>query len=229
MGISPVIAQYGHDVANVPPDNAVEVYMGEVKEYAALYNGREQTPYSDPTHFLNHPYLNTSDFVSGTLCYNGVLYKDIPMRLDLFREELIVRSADKPFNIVLAYEKLDYAHIGESIILSSYNKTWHNRPPGKYFVLLYKNQYLVLKQYAVSYVERINRLKAEASFKIKERYYICKDETVYPVKNKKTVLSVFPDRKEELGKYIKEHKLNFREQPGQAVVTMVEQYENLSP
>jgi hypothetical protein len=200
--------------------------MGEAKEYAALYNGREQIPY--PAHFLNHPYLHTSGFVKGTLCYNGVLYKDISMRLDMYREELIVRCTDKPFNIVLAHEKVDYAQIGESLILSSYDKTWQGRPAGKYVVLLYENRHSVLKQYAVSYVERIDRITVEASFKIQERYYICKDGVAYPVKNKKTLLAVFPDRKEELARYIKEHKLNFGKQPAQTVVAIVEQYENLS-
>jgi hypothetical protein len=219
LSITQVFAQYGQEVAGT-------AYMGEVKEYATLYSGREQIPY--PAHFLNHPYLHTSDFVPGTLCYNGVLYKDIPMRLDMFREELIVRSTDKPFNIVLEYEKLDYAQIGESLLLSSYDKTWQNRPAGKYFVLLYENRHTVLKQYVVSYVERIDRIRVEASFKILERYYICKDGTMYPVKNKKTALSVFADRKEELARYIREHKLKFGKQPGQAIIALVEQYENLS-
>jgi hypothetical protein len=226
LSITQALAQYRQDIANTPPGDAIDAYMGAVKEYAAVYNGIEQIPY--PAHLLNHPYLNTSGFVSGTIGYNGVLYKDIPMRLDMFREELIVRSTDKPFNIVLEYEKLDYAQIGESTVLSSYNKSWQNRPSGKYFVLLYENQHTVLKQYVVSYVERINRTGVEASFKIQERYYICKDGTMYPVKNKKTVLSVFADRKEELGKYIREHKLKFGKQPGQAIIAIVEQYENLS-
>lgn len=226
LSISPAFAQYRQDIANTPPDGAINAYRSAAKEYAALYNGIEQIPY--PAHFLNHPYLNTSDFVPGTIRYNDVLYKDIPMRLDLFREELIVRSTDKPFNIVLAYEKLGYAQIGESTVLSFYNKTWQNRPPGKYVVLLYENRHTVLKQYVVSYVERIDPTKVESSFKIQERYYICKDERMYPVKNKKTLLSVFPDRAEELGKYIKEHKLKFGKRPGQTIIALVKQYENLT-
>ena len=94
-------------IATIPPPDAIQSYLSETQKNAALYNGKVETPYDH--RFENHPYLETDQFVKGTLCYNHVVYQDIFMRFDLYRDELTVFSPDKPYRIVLDKEKFDYA------------------------------------------------------------------------------------------------------------------------
>lgn len=95
-------------------------------------------------------------------------------------------------------------------------------------VLLSDNIYPVIKKYIVTYEEKVNGLSVEASFRIKERYYVIKGNRCHPVKNKRTLLNLFPDKKKELNRYAREQRLNFKKRPEQAFVTIVKQYEALN-
>jgi len=47
------------------------------------------------------------------------------------------------------------------------------------------------------------------------------------VKNKNSVLKLFPDKRKELNEFAKQHKLNFKNQIEQSIVDLVTHYENL--
>jgi hypothetical protein len=78
---SGILCAQDKNFATIPPTDAIRRYFSETKEYAALFNGKIETPYERP--FVNHPYLGTDQYVQGTLCYNDVVYQDIYMRLDV--------------------------------------------------------------------------------------------------------------------------------------------------
>lgn len=225
LGISQVFAQYRHEITNEPPNDAIKAYMSEAKEYAVIYNGKEQTPY--PARLTNHPYLNTQEYKPGTLCYNNIIYNNVLIRLDLFRQECMVLSPDKPFNIVLEYEKFNYAVINGEQIIPSTDVEWKNIPAGRFLALLYNNKLSVIKKYDVSYKENINRLQIEGTFKTVERYFVCKDGICYPVKSKSSLLKLFPDKKKELDTYAKQNKLNFGSKREEAIIAITQYYENL--
>jgi len=126
--------------AGIPSDGVISGYLSEAKAYALLYSGKTETPYD--RQFVNHPYLEThnasgimpdsnsklpgtqsniaikNNYMPGTLVYNRLVYKDVWMRFDLYRNELTVISIDMPYPVVLNNEKFDYAVLnGLTIIL----------------------------------------------------------------------------------------------------------------
>ena len=204
----------------IPPTSAIQNYLSETNEYSALFNGKIETPY-DRT-FENHPYLETDRYVQGVLCYNGVVYNDIFMRLDLFRDEFTVFSPHKPYRIILENEKFNYAVLNGLTLVFSPERS-------KYMLLIHDGAYPFVKQYRLAVKEDYSALTFTIirSFRIQTQYFIYIDAKAYPVKNKNALLKLFPDRKKELNDYAKQHKLNFRTQFEQSVIALINHYESM--
>jgi hypothetical protein len=126
--------------AIVPSDGVIKNYMAETKAYAALYTGKEATSYDVP--FTNHPYFETAGYVSGTLCYNHVVYKDILMCIDLFRDEITIIYPNSTQQIVLNNEKFIYAILNGSTIIKSVDENRSNVKFLNSYVLTFLRSYV---------------------------------------------------------------------------------------
>jgi len=209
--------------AILPSDAVIQNYMSSTQAYAALFSGKTEMPY-DVT-FTNHPYFETDRYVSGTLCYNRVVYKDILMRIDLFRDELTVICPDVPYRIVLNNDKFHYAVLNSSTIIKSVDE---KNPKTKFLVLLHAGNYPVLKKYAVRIaVNHPSPRVLTRTFLFQNQYAIDVEGILHTVKNKNSILKLFPDRKKELNEYAKLHKLNFRKQPEQSIIALVNHYDTI--
>ena len=211
--------------AIIPSDTVLTNYLTEAKAYAALYTGKTETPYE--TRFTNHPYFETDRYVSGTLCFNRLVYRDVMMRIDLFRDEITVVSPYIPYRIVLNNEKFDYAVLnGSTIIKSKEGK----ESKEKFLVLLHDGTYPVVRKHQLNIMEEISSSERTITryFKVKLQYAVYIDGIPYPVKNKNAILKLFADRKKELNEYAKLHKLNFKKQTELSIIALVNHYENLT-
>jgi len=210
-------------MATIPPTDAIQSYLSATKEYATLFSGKIETPYSRP--FVNHPYLETNQHIQGVLCYNGVVYQDVFMLLDLFRDELTVFFPGKPYRIVLENEKFNYAVLHGFTIIAS-----NNIPNIKsnYAVLISDGPYPVVKQYRGSVREVVEPPKINRYAHFQIQYFVCVNGVAYPVKNRNALLKLFPDRRKELNDYAKQNKLNFGSQRfEQSIVALVKHYETI--
>lgn len=214
------------DLVQPVSEAIIQDYLSKAKEYSVIYSGKLQYPY-DPN-IVNHPYLTTSEYSEGSLSYNNIVYTKVLMRLDLYKDELIVLTPDKLYNVFLENEKFEYARFNDYLVIPSVQNRWKDAPSGKYILLLHDGKYSVIKKYLLDLQTRVQSTHVEREFTIKERYYICKDGRCYSVKSKGSVLKLFPDKKRELNSYAKMHKLNFGKNTESAIVEMVKHYETLS-
>ncbi|MDF9828684.1 hypothetical protein [Parabacteroides sp. PF5-6] len=218
-------AQEATEGVNIVPDKVIVEYLNSAKNQAVVFNGKEQTPYDQV--FTNHPYLLTPDYVQGKLLHNDIFYTEIPLRLDLYRDEIITTMPNTPYNIVLEKEKVTEALISGYHIIRHDEKRWPNIPKGNYLVLLSDGAYPIVKKYQVTLDQKIVDQNVDYTFQIRERFYVYKDKVCHPVSNKGSILKLFPDKKKELSAYMKQQKLNFRKQREQSIVAIVEYYEHL--
>ena len=63
--------------------DAVDDYVSSAAGQSVIYHGKEQLKY--PTSIRNHPYLKSEKYVPGDLSFEGILYKGVKMRLDLYK------------------------------------------------------------------------------------------------------------------------------------------------
>ena len=179
-------------IATIPPSDAILEYLAGTKEYSILYSGKLEIPYD--LRYENHPYLETDKFVQGTLCYNNVVYQDVFMRLDLFRDELIVYFPDNINRVVLEKEKFNYAILNGYSIITSTNET----KQGTTYVLQLKDgTFPIIKNYRIRNIEKNSNNGVKRSFYIQEQYFVYINDTAHLVRNKNALLKLFPDRKKD--------------------------------
>lgn len=202
-------------------------YLNSAGNHAIIYTGREEVKY--PTYVLNHPYLDTNEFRSGTLSFDGIIYPNVKMRLNLHTDELAVFSYNNLFSVVLPSDRVDFATI-DSLYIYYVNPQKETLPfPKGYHVRIFKGKHEVWKRETMFMESKIKDMMVEFSFIKKRKFYIYKDGVYHTVSSKNSVLKLFdPAKKRDLKKYIKQHELNFKKSPDEAIVSVVNYYEYLS-
>jgi len=214
-------------------------YMETVKNASNLFYGKIHIPY---LRRLKEPYLpylsensgeNTGtkqnlkihDFYSkGRLCYGKAIYPEVYLLLDLFKNELIVFSPDKLYNIILDPEKVESAEVQGYHVIYLKPDGLKNCPEKGYYLKLYSGVYAFLKKESYIIIEK----KAELFLKHKIKYFIIKDKEYFTVKSKRSILNTFKSHKKELNEFIKKNNLKFDDHNRESsIVQVVKQYESL--
>lgn len=202
-------------------------YFQKARLNKAIFNGKEHVKY--PAFYIGHPFLVADQYTTGNLCCDSTLYPDVPLKLDWYTGELLINTPDQRYNIVIPSERLQYA------TLYNYRLFYHRAdsrpgspPDGYYLALPNSGKYPIWKKEVVKQEERFVDRKALVAFNRSFHFYIEKDGVYHKVKSKKSLLNVFPDRKKELNRFIKESRLNYTETPDRMLVAVVEQYEKLT-
>jgi hypothetical protein len=214
-------AQHERNVM-LPSDTVISNYLTGSEAYTALYNGRTVTPYEIT--FTNHPYFETASYTRGTLCYNRVVYKEVLMRLDLYRDEISVLRPDTMVNIVLNIDRFDYAILNGAVIVKS---VADRKAKEKYVVLLHNGTWPVVKIHNLTIIEELSGLVLRRSFRMEHQYAIYTDGALYPVRNKNSILRLFPSSKKELNTFARQHRLDFTKHTEQAIISLVGHYETM--
>ena len=192
-------------------------YLKLAGAWATLYSGKEEARYPG---VREHPYLDSQTYREGNLWVDGRLYPAVRMRLNVYADELSVRSPDNRFGVVVAPERIDSACFAE------YDAFYD----GKAFsVRLYNGKYPVWKR-QTKQIERVaNGMNYEQVFTSQTRFYVYKDGRFQNAGSKRSLLKAFAERKKELNAYARQQQLNWKENPADAILRLVKYYESLNP
>ena len=181
-----------------------ESYLDTVGDYAAIYNGKIEAIYAVNI-YKNLPYYGTADFVPGEVIYKNRLYPNQQLKLDLYKEQLLVLTPQRHFGIVLESKDVKEATL--------YGKTfiWYESEQSKdlksgFYIQLHKGEDMVLLS-KMSFTTNIELTKI--SFSSKTRFYFLYDGNHYAVKNKNSFVKIFPKYKNQINQFVKEQKLKF--------------------
>jgi len=199
---------YAHTDAQTRP---VENYLQQAGDYANLYNGEIETHYNI-VRYSNMPYYESSDFTDAFIVYRKSDYPHQKVRLDLYKEQLIVLPPEKQYGIVVNTSNIN------KIVM--YGKTFEWLVPPKesglkagfYIHLsegkklqLYRKEYFYLQQELTTY-------RFDRSIK----YYLVYNDRYYPVKNKGSLSKLFPQYKKQINQRAKERVSDFKPNAGNA-------------
>jgi hypothetical protein len=196
-----------------------DAYFVDAGSYAAIYTGKEGYKY--PRYILNHPYWEDGNYREGTLSYDGIVYPHVWIRWDQYRDELLLRSPDRRFEVVAPAGRLDYA------LIPPYHIAWLD---GGYYIRLYEGAYPVWKRETKHLTQSENRFAGvvDTYFEARMQFYVYKDGAYHPVGSQASLLKLFQAKKKELKQYIRRQKLNFKKAPDAAIVDLVRYYERLN-
>jgi len=209
-------------------ENPVGNFLQQAGSNADIYNGKIEANYN-VFQFDNLPYYKNPELTAATIIYRKSYYPRQRVRLDLFKEQLIVSTPDGRYGIVL------YSPDVEKVVM--YNKTfrWLNPAkesglkPGFYIHLEEgKKVQLFCKE---SYTSQQNAITVNSNrntrfyrFDLDIRYYLLYDNRYYPVKNKGSFTKLFSQYKKQINQFSKEHKLKFEKEEKDESLTSLAGY-----
>ena len=205
-------------------NNAISFYRNTVGENSSLYKGRL---YVGLNYLIKgHQFLDTDEWQSGSLFYQGNLYKDVPMLYDIFRDELVILHTNGFLKIQLLKSELDKFNVLNSTFVNIQDSSSLNTLPSPgIYGMIYEGDIAVFVKRRKLIKETIQEMQVIREFEQTNQYYIYKDSNYHEVKRKGSVLRVLKEHKKEIRRRLREEGIKFRRNKELAIVKMVSFYE----
>ncbi len=170
----------------------------------ALYNGVEYIETHRTTR-ENHKFLGSVEFVEGTVDYDGQRYYSVPMKYNVFDDELLVKLSNrKGESIIQLIKSNTYGFsIADKFFLNiNTPEARMNGVMGFYELLLTTESFTLYKK------NRKNRLKIIRNNSVvydfsesKGQFLLFRDGHYIPISARRDIADIFPQFKKELKKY----------------------------
>lgn len=168
-----------------------------------LYNGLE---YLDVYSLKEgHPFFENEKWQNGSVVINGILYPNELIRYDLTIDALIVRNEFRGKSIQL--HTVDAFQIGNNEFV--FNNTIFNAPTGFYKIIYDKNLKLFVRTEKEAYKKYLDS-KAITAFNTTTKYYLQVNHKSKLIKNKSSIIALFPQFKKEIDAYVKSFGLKVK-------------------
>ena len=214
-------------IAKLREAGAISIYYQSLQQQSGLYNGREYLQY---VHLLKegHPYLDTSALTNGSVHYDGIIYKNVPMLYDLVKDELIIQHFNKVFLLQLVYSKIDsfsllghhFMHLGRDSI------TGENIQEG-FYDMLYNGKIKLYVRRRKFIKEYIRNMEVERNVYQKDQYFLYKDGVYHDIYTESSILKLLKDKRAGIRQALRKQGIRFRRDRELAMKLMTEQYDAL--
>lgn len=212
----------------LPTDSVLIDYLKTASSFATLYYGVEYEGY---TQAKNQPYLTKAPCTKARLSYRHVLYPEVCLRLDVWKDELSVLSPDLRY-YVLFPEDVAFAEIFDKQLIYHQTNALPNSPSTGYYFLIHDGDCKVLEKKYASVLQRDKSIRTEwtvLDFTVKTRYYLLKDGVYHAINSKSALLKTLSSHQKELKQFISSRRLSFKKDAVELLIQTVREYERLNP
>jgi hypothetical protein len=196
-----------------------------IPEKQLLFNGRIwRSLYSN---VFGDEFLITRDWVNGDVEINDMIFKNIPLRYDIYNDELLTvvnqgtfirlnRELTKGFMLPLENKKMTFQNFG--------NKP--GSPVKGYAQVLYKgNICLLIKQKKM--IRELAVQNKYDEFYQEQTLYILKDGFFYRVSGKRDMLNALSDKEPQLKSFMREKRIRVWKKEPESFLPVIIYYDNL--
>jgi len=188
-------------------DFPVTRYLEVAQDHAVIYNGELESLYNPLTH-KNYPYYVSPDFTIGDIVFMGNLYPAQKVRLDLFKDQLIILTPRKQHSKIIDPGRVESVYMYDKLFIKHTPPADARLNPGYYLLLVDGKNLKLLGRHTYSLEKRVEVV--ENSFSYQTKYYVIIDEKYHTVRNRRSFTRLYPQYKKEIKKFAKEQSLNFR-------------------
>ncbi len=188
----------------------IKYYQEESGVFSPLYNGKIPPEYRmlhDGTYFLE-----SGEYYTGTVVYNGKRYVDIQLNLNAHLDELYVKIPMYNSITILLKAHVESFSMDNMKFVHIVRDLFPRAPETGYYRVLFSGDEIMV-------VKKTKKLMNSATpdvemtvthvFNESNSWYIVRDGIFHPVNRKASVLRVLRDKRKDLNRYIRENKLGF--------------------
>lgn len=220
--------------ASVPEDpkvsgiqHALALYDSATTESQHLYNGQQYFVYDSKSD--EHQFYLSEEWVTGSVIYDGQLFKSIPMLYDIVKDIVAVKYVQSFGNVALQSEKVR----SFSLANHTFVRLMTGMPEGGglrtgFYDVLYDGTTKLLSRRVKERLQQITDTRIVIEFPEKDAFYLFKNGEYNLVHSKSSVLFLLEDQKKPLKKYIRQHRLSFRENREAVITELAAYYDQLT-
>lgn len=188
-------------------------FYEDIGPQSHLFNGIDYEFY-DPSFKGNAYFLDNAAWNTGSIVYDGYLYKNVPMLYDIYADQLIIEAYHSALRIQLIKNRVQsFDLLGHHVIYIEQDPSNPTSPKTGFYDELYGGKIQVLAQRSKS-IQHTNGFNGaiDSYFSPAIDYYICKNGVYYPVSSQGSFLKVLKDKKSAIQLYLKSNKQKFKKQ-----------------
>ena len=115
-------------LGGLPAAGQTESYQQQAKELSALYRGRAQNSY--PFRYNGTFFMDTRNFSTGSLFYNGKLYENVLLNVDAYAMELVTKPERNAAGVMLDRDQVAWFTLGDRRFVNLRYMGWADAPEG---------------------------------------------------------------------------------------------------
>jgi hypothetical protein len=209
--------------------NITDNFYTAIGPQSRLYNGKEYNAYD--RNFIGNAYLmDIDEWHTGTVLYDGYVYKNIQLRYDLYKDAVIVFLYKSSLLVSLPSEKVaSFDVLDHHFINIKNNPAVPSSVKTGFYDELYSGKTQVLARRMKDLQNQTDIAGGIKSyFRPTVDYYVLKNGEYYTVNSKSTFLDVFKDKKKEIQQFIKSNSIKFKKTQEQAMVKIAAYYDHIT-
>ena len=211
----------------------VSNFYKSIGQQSRLYDGHEYLPYD--LHIKGNalfPY-DAQGWEPGEVTYDGILYKNVPMMYDVYKDALVVLLYNKFTMYTLLKSRVhDFSFPNHHFVRLDADSISNGKSGiiSGYYDQLYGGKIEVLARRSKSIQNSSNSsvLAPETFFVPTNDYYLRKGNIYYKIGSKSSILNVLKDKKSELQQYLKTNKIKYNANPEDAMAKIAAYYDHLT-
>ncbi|MDP4257361.1 MAG: hypothetical protein Q8937_03935 [Bacteroidota bacterium] len=197
-------------------DQTVVNYREFMGNQARIYNGTEQIGYLP---LVGHPYFMDDSVHIGSIVYEGVLYRDMPMLYDIVKDRLII--TDSSHNLIgLSAERIsDFVLIGHHFI----------QTPNGFRDVLISGPVTIWVKRDKRIEETIESLHVVRTVYEDDRYSAVIDGVEHPFGTLRSLLRLLKSAKKEIQRDLRGKGIKYKKDPERAIRAAAKYYNDHYP
>lgn len=215
------------DVATPGTQAALALYDSATVESQHLYNGPQYFIYDSPAE--EHQFYPTEKWESGSVFYDGQLFRGVPLLYDIVKDQLVARYKQGFGNVALQSQKVGYFTLpGHTFVRVEADTGRVEGLRTGFYDQLYTGKTKVVARRAKERQQDLSDRKVTINFPQKDVYYLYQAGEYHAVRTKKSVLTYLEDQKRPLKKYLRDNSLTFRDDRQTAILALATYYDELT-
>jgi hypothetical protein len=210
-------------------NSTLNMYYAALGPQSRLYNGEEYIP--NYAGVKGNPYFNNAtDWGTGNITYDGYQYKNVKIRYDLYKDEVIIPLYKSAIQIILLNNKMEsFDLFGHHFIYIKNTPGIVGAVPAGFYDELYGGKIQVLCKKSENLQQDHSLDNITSYFLPTINYYVFKGNEYFVVNSKSEFLDAMKDKKKDLQQFIKTNKIKFNnDNKEQAMARVAEYYDHLS-
>ncbi len=207
-------------------DSLVSLYRNSIGQGNRFYNGTEYLGYVMRP--KGHPFFESNRMQFAEVSHEGVEYID-SIQYDLIDDALIVKSYDGAYAFRMVNEKVRSFKLRDHLFvrLGASTDSTDEMPPG-FYEQLYNGKSAVFVRHKKQLNTTTNQSEVFSEYVQYDTYFVRKENEYFRVYTNKTLLDAFKEKKSELRRFLREQRLDFKQDPSNTTRKAAEFFDQIN-